>query len=146
MDHSENHFTMMKKKYIRTILILGAVLFTIGMVYAYLVWNKPQRDVKEETAIAVQAQALFDAYTNNENQANANYLDKAVAVTGEVTQVQTNQEQKQVLTLKTSDPMFGVQCTMKEPSSAAVGSTVTVRGICTGFLMDVVVIDCYMDK
>ena len=107
MDHSENHFTMMKKKYIRTILILGAVLFTIGMVYAYLVWNKPQRDVKEETAIAVQAQALFDAYTNNETQANANYLDKAVAVTGEVTQVQTNQEQKQAPHSKPTTPCLG---------------------------------------
>jgi len=146
MDHSEKHSIMMKKKYIRTILILVAVLFTVGMVYAYMIWNKPQRDVKEETAIAVHAQALFDAYSSNETQANANYLDKAVAVTGEVTQVQTNQQQQQVLTLKTSDPMFGVQCTMKEPSSATVGSTVTVKGICTGFLMDVVVIDCYMDK
>jgi hypothetical protein len=136
----------MKKKYIQAIVAIGLVLLAVGMVYAYMIWNKPQRDVKEETAIAVQAQALFDAYTNNENQANTTYLDKAVAVTGEVTQVQTNQQQQQVLTLKTADPMFGVQCTMKEPSSATVGSTVTVKGICTGFLMDVVIIDCYISQ
>lgn len=136
----------MKKKYVKAVIGIALLAMAVGMVYAYYVWNKPQRDVKEETAIAVQAQALFDAYSSNEALANSKYLDKAVAVSGEVSQVQTNQDHKQVITLKTSDPMFGVQCTMKEPANVAVGNTVTVKGICTGFLTDVVVIDCYIDK
>jgi hypothetical protein len=63
-----------------------------------------------------------------------------------VASVKTNQEGKTVAVLKTSDPMFGVQCTMKETTTLQAGQQVVLKGICTGYLMDVVLIDCYLWK
>lgn len=125
----------------KALLVIG-ITAILGIAYALYVWYKPQRDVAREDGIAVTAQLIFDAYSQNENTANTTYLNKAVQVTGEVAAVKANQEGKVVITLQTSDPMFGVQCTMKEKVGTKVGEKVTIKGICTGFLMDVVLIDC----
>jgi hypothetical protein len=125
----------------KALLVIG-ITAVLGMAYALYQWYKPARDVKDEDGIPVTAQVLFDAYSQNETSANATYLNKAVQVAGEVSTVKANQEGKVVVTLKTADPMFGVQCTMKEKVGIKVGEKVTIKGICTGFLMDVVLIDC----
>jgi hypothetical protein len=131
---------------LKKLLIVAGITVVLGIAYSLYQWYKPHRDVKDETAIEVTAQALFDAYGKNEQEANTLYLDKAIVVKGEVASVKTNQEGKTVVVLKTSDPMFGVQCTMKEAASLQPGQQVALKGICTGYLMDVVLIDCYLWK
>ncbi len=42
--------------------------------------------------------------------------------------------------------MAGVRCTMKEDAEVKVGDNVKIKGICSGFLMDVTLIDCYIVK
>ena len=120
-------------------LITGAIIF-------YKIWYMPHRDVKDETAIAVTAQAIMDTYTADEKKANTLYLDKAIEVSGEVAGVSKTQQGKTVLSLKTSDPMAGVRCTMKEDVEVKPGEQVKIKGICSGFLMDVTLIDCYVVK
>lgn len=128
---------------------MGGWLLAMGLLagaaYAWYVWNKPARNVQHEEALAINAQALFDAFNTNEAQANQLYLNKAIAVTGNVAGLAKNKEGKTVVSLQTTDPMFGVQCTLLQPNSLpAVGATVTIKGICTGFLMDVILIDAYL--
>ena len=120
-------------------LITGAIIF-------YKIWYMPHRDVKDETGIGVTAQAIMDTYTADEKKANTLYLDKAIEVSGEVAGVSKTQQGKTVLSLKTSDPMAGVRCTMKEDVEVKPGEQVKIKGICSGFLMDVTLIDCYVVK
>jgi len=124
----------------RKILIAVLLLVLIGGGYALYMWNKPRRDVRDETGIQVTATAIFDAYTKNEQAANQLYLNKAIQVTGVVDDVKKNESGQTVVYLKTSDPMFGVNCTFKEsPGELAKDAEITFKGICTGFTNDVII-------
>ena len=120
------------------IVITAAILGGAG--YAVYVWNMPARDVTEEKGIQITAVAIFDSFTLNENKADALYLNKAIQVTGEITEIKKNQDSETVVYLKSNDPVFGVNCTFKEdPGSLNKGATITFKGVCTGFLSDVVI-------
>jgi hypothetical protein len=42
--------------------------------------------------------------------------------------------------LKSSDPIFGVNCTFKnDPGPLQKNSTITFKGVCTGYLSDVII-------
>ena len=132
---------------IKTILLLIVAIVLLGSAYAwFFIWNKPQQNVQSATAIPVQATILFSEYSTNEKAANAKYIDKIVEVTGEVSSVSKNAEGKWVVLLKTDDLMFGVNCTMEEDVRIKEAETVSLKGICTGYLTDVVLIRCYKIK
>lgn len=125
------------KKYI----IVIAVLIVVAAGIAYRMYNKPHRDPASESAIEINATELFRAYENNEAEANTLYLDKVLAVSGNVAEVTTNQEGMTVIILETESPMFGVSCTMESATlTAKPGDRIIIKGICTGYLSDVVII------
>jgi hypothetical protein len=124
------------KKILFTVIIL---IIVVGLCYAYYIWNKPARDVSKETGIQITATALFDSFTNNEQRADARFLNKAIEVSGKVTSVKKNQAGATVVYLESSDPVFGVNCTFKQdPGTIEKGATITFKGICTGYLSDVI--------
>lgn len=124
-------------KKIVTITLICFILF--GTLYTFYIWNKPRRDVTKEQGIKIKAVALFDSFTNNENAANNSFLNKSVEVTGEVTTIKTNQAGETVVYLKSTDPVFGVNCTFKQmPGKIGKGTVISFKGICTGFLNDVI--------
>ena len=129
-------------KIIWTVVIAGLIT---GAFISYKIWNKPHRDVKDESTIAVTAAAILEAYAADEQKANALYLDKAIAVTGEVHEVTKTPQGKTVVSLKTTDPMAGIRCTMKQEVPVTKGENITIKGICTGYLMDVTLVDCYVE-
>lgn len=124
----------------RKILTIITVILLVAISYGVYVWNKPQRDVQDENAVTIAAAAIFDSFTVNETKANELYLNKAIQVTGEVSEVKKNQDGKAVVYLKSTDPVFGVNCTFKEdPGPLEKGATITFKGICTGYLSDVII-------
>lgn len=117
-----------------------ALLFCVGVAYGFYMWFKPHRDVTNEKGIEITAQAIFDSFSNNESNANALYLNKAIQVTGEITEVKKNQSGEVVVYLKSKDPIYGVNCTFKnDPGLLQKNNTITFKGICTGYLSDVVI-------
>ncbi len=111
------------------VLVAGAVV-----LYVYL---KPHRDVAKEKAVQLTAQVLFDAFKSNETEANAQYLDKAIELNGEVADITKNQEGNTVVNFKTNDPLFVINCTFKtDPGVLQPGQTITFKGICTGYIPD----------
>ncbi len=131
----------------KTILIAIVLLVVGGAVVAWFVWNKPHRDVAEENALPITAEQLFAEFQADEGQATAMYADKALLVTGKVAEVNTNQEGKTVVILKTPDDMYGINCTFKEkPPMVQEGSTIKFKGICRGMVSDVIVNDGILVK
>ena len=131
-------------KKIRLIIILILIFSILGSAYAwFFIWDKPKQNVKDAKAIPVQATVIFTEYNTNEKAANSKYIDKIVEVTGEVSNVSKNSEGKTVVLLKTDDLMFGVNCTMEGDARISTGDQVSIKGICTGYLTDVVLIRCY---
>jgi hypothetical protein len=132
----------MKKwqKILLWLFVIALLGFGIMKGYLYYLNNKPHRDVTKETGIAVTAEKIFSDFSTNEAAANQTYLNKAIEVSGEVAEVKKNQDSSTVVVLKTTDPIFGVNCTFKEdPGAIQPGNMITFKGICTGFISDVVI-------
>lgn len=137
----------MKKKII-LVALLAAVLGGIGVWY--FIFYKPthfKRDVTDEQAINITAIQIVKNFQANEDSANKLYLNKAIAITGEVIDATKNQDGKPTVTLKSDDSFSNIYCTLKDNSREIQGgSIITVKGICTGFLSDVVIIDAIIVK
>lgn len=129
-----------KKSVLRAIFVLLPLFILIGAFIAYKQYTKPHRSVEEEAFITIEAPQLFREFEADEVTANQNYLNKVVSVSGTVVAVSTNQEAASVIILETENPVFGVSCTLQEkPDSLDIGDRVTIKGICTGYLSDVIV-------
>jgi tRNA_anti-like len=123
----------------KKILIIGLASVCALAIAGYNLYNKSHRFVKDEEAIAITAVALFSAFETNEENANKLYLDKVIEVSGVVSEIITNQSGKQVIILSTNNPMLGINCTMENSiEPIQIGSTVSITGICTGYLSDVI--------
>ena len=130
------------KKIIFAILILAIV----GAFVAYKMYNKPHINVAETSSdISLQAKTIIDNFSSDETKANEKYLDKIIKVTGEIVSIKTENETT-IISLNGND--FGnVLCylsdeTKNEISSLKEGQIISLKGICTGFLMDVVLVKC----
>ncbi len=132
----------------RTILLVAAAAILLLVVAVIYIFNKPHRDVSGEHAIIVSADSLFSAFSNNEENANRLYLDKALVVEGTVQETLTNQQGQHVILFKTPDPVAAVSATFQQAPKTiiAIGAHLKIRGICSGYANDVVLRDCMLDE
>lgn len=134
----------MKTKFLVALLIIAAIGSYVGLK----MYNKPVSQTSDlKTDLQVDAQALFAEFEQDENAANQKYNDKAVEVKGVVVNV-SNEGGKATVTLKGGD-MGGVSCEMQDTSGTEnikAGDSVTIKGVCTGVLMDVVLVRCVLAK
>ena len=130
-------------KHKNTLLVLFAIVITGGVV-AWTYVNRPIAKVEQARALAITAESLNNAYSDNEETANKKYINKALEVSGLVAEVSKNQDGKTVLLLQSDDPMSGVQCTMRDDVNIDTGKKITVKGFCTGYTMVVLLSDCIL--
>lgn len=132
----------------KNLLKYGLLLAVIGAGIGVYQWNKPHENMdRAKTDVELAASELFTAFAENEGQANEDYLDKVIAVTGKVREVSKSPEGLVKVTLDSGDEMFGVICQLDELSDHQrtdfqPGESVTFKGKCTGMLMDVVLVRC----
>ncbi len=133
------------KKYLW--LLLVAVL--LGAAYAYYQYNRPVASLEDKSAdVVLSAPDLLKAFETNEADANKNYLDKVIEVQGEVVKIEDDGTKKSVY-LKSGNEMSSVICEMEagaDTQGVSAGSTVTMKGKCTGYLMDVVLVQSVVKK
>jgi hypothetical protein len=133
---------------------LLVVAFVIIIAAAALVWNYTFK--KAETSVSVKkadyeikAADLLAAFDSNESTANAQYLNKILSVSGLVESVTEDSIGISVY-LKEPDAVSGVICGFdlksNDVSLIRKGSRVTIKGICTGYLLDVVMNKCSVEK
>ncbi len=142
---------MGKKLKIVIAVIVGAAI--IGGVAAWLMWNKPHQDVKDATAIQTTAIDLYNSFLKDSAAAKTTYTNEVVEVSGEVTQVNHNQQNQSVVLLKTTTPDAAINCTMEDTAAIIKpGETIHIKGICNGYNSgdadmgipgDVLLIRCY---
>jgi hypothetical protein len=131
----------------KRILLYGLLgLILCAAVIALTMWFKPHRKVEHEAGIPVTAEALFLAYSSDEQAANAEFLNKTLIVTGMVEGLDTNQDGRTVVLLATGDPVGVIACTLRDetPGTAVLHQQLRIKGICSGMLADVVLSDCIL--
>jgi Na+-translocating ferredoxin:NAD+ oxidoreductase RnfG subunit len=129
----------------RIILIAALALVATGLVAVFYIYNKKDATIEQVATTEITADQLNAAFLTDEASANKSYLSKPLTVSGKVVEVSKNADNKTVLLLASSDPMSGVQCTLRDATSApSIGSSVEVSGFCNGFTMVVVLDDCIL--
>lgn len=137
---------MMKKIVLSTVLALST-----GLGFAYYLYNKPHQGISNETpAFVLKAEALVSEYDLDEKKANAKYLGKIVEVSGIVSEKTKDRTGNYNVTLQGPD-LAGIGCEFENKvqdklASLKEGQEVKIKGICTGVLMDVVLVDCVIEN
>lgn len=131
-------------------ILIGFILMTsVGLFIILNLYNKPHLNVKKAHAdIKLTAQNLLDDYQNDENLANKNYVDKLVQVIGVVSEVSFDNGNS-IITIKDSNGQSSIMCHMQPEENLNVlkikkDRVVTIKGICTGYLLDVIMVRCVL--
>ncbi|MBZ4189015.1 OB-fold putative lipoprotein [Niabella beijingensis] len=132
----------------KLVLLLLLIIIVLGAGYAYYQYNRKPADIKTaEAEIRTGAGELIAAFNNDEATANKKYVEKIIAVTGKITDIQIDTAGQATVFLDSGDPLASVTCSFYDTEAAAVkdlsaGRQVTIKGVCTGKLMDVVLNKC----
>jgi hypothetical protein len=96
-------------------------------------WNKPHKKVENAISISSAAATLAKEYSANEKEADAKYLNKAIDVSGTISEVDKNQDGGVMIVLQTDDPTGGVQCALRDKGANPVkGQNIEIKGFCSG--------------
>ncbi|MFO7258141.1 MAG: hypothetical protein DIU61_010615 [Bacteroidota bacterium] len=127
--------------------ILGGifVVLLLGIGAVYFVFNKPHPSV-DKPDMLVSASELIMAFEEDERAANGKYVGKVLEVSGTIAEV-IEKQNSFVLLLGDTSTVSRVSCTLEhEQDSMAyglrAGDALTLRGICSGRLLDVILVDC----
>ncbi len=128
-------------------LLLGILLLValVGVFIGYRAYSAKTPTASERaTDVTVDATALFTAFVTDEIAAGKTYTDKVLQVSGRVRDVSQGSDGIVNVTLETGDALGGVVCefTVDRAPKWKKDSQVTVKGICAGYNMDVLLQRC----
>jgi DNA/RNA endonuclease YhcR with UshA esterase domain len=129
------------------ILFIFLIVAVIGGVIGFKMVNKSPLDISSSAPkITIQATQLIDEFLLDETTANANYLGKLIAVNGTISSIKA-EDGKGIISLKTADDFGSILCHLSKEATQIltqikIGQNIQIKGICTGFLMDVILVRC----
>jgi hypothetical protein len=130
------------------ILVLIIIAIAAVLVWKYTFKAADTNVASEKADFTLTASELLAAFEGNEQDANEKYLNKIVVVKGTVESVSNDSVGISVY-LKEPDAMAGIICGFdaegKNVSDIKKGAVVKIKGICTGYLMDVVLNKCSVE-
>jgi hypothetical protein len=143
----------------KTFFWLGILMLLLILAgWGYYLYNKPHRSAADATvAYNIGADSLFIQYQNDEHGSDQKYLNKVILVSGKLAEIQHNGPSE--IWILSAQPGTsgegmgampgggGINCQLfsaeRAPSPRPKpGDHVTIKGRCTGFLMDVNLADC----
>jgi hypothetical protein len=136
----------MRKKYFFGTGILLICVAAWG-IYSAL---KPHRNVEGEDAVAtLSASSLYNDFLQAENLANKKWTGKVIEVSGIISSVNESGNYISV-SLHAADE-GGINCSILKKDlnpdyKINKGDSITIKGKCTGFLLDVNLVDCVIKK
>lgn len=131
----------------KKILLFLFILAIGGGAYGIYMYNKPHKNMQRQAAdFELSAPKLYSDFENDESAANTKYLDKIIQVTGAVREI-IKEEDKVSIILEAGSLLGGITCELDDHSQHDIseiseGDQLSLKGICTGMLMDVVLVRC----
>jgi hypothetical protein len=131
-------------------LFFGFVLMlTVGLVLFLYYYNKPHVNVHDsDVAFSVTAEHLIDEYQNDEYGTTQKYAEYIIEVIGEVHEITTSNGST-VVTIKPTNSESSIICNMQVAENLNVmqlqkGDEVRIKGVCSGYLLDVIMVRCIL--
>ncbi len=112
--------------------------------------DSANKNLENETAaLSLNAFDLVDNFTNNEEISNDLYAGKIIEVTGTIKEI-THLNDRITVILNSNSDRFGVICDINPNQKGKIKQLqqlqkITVKGICKGFLKDVILLNCTID-
>ena len=138
------------KTYVKIALFV-VFFFAVGVILASLyVFNMKHKDLKKtKPDFVITSVSLQKVFEDEEKSATAKYVNKILEVSGTIESVKTGEENILSVNLKTGSEFSSVICTFPaqtDPVQFKTGNQITIRGECSGFLMDVLLNNCTVIK
>jgi hypothetical protein len=128
----------------KNLLFAFAFIIVAAIFYGYKTYNKSHKNLNEMKADYVLAPDAFLAeFEADEAAAQTKYLNKIIQLQGDLLEIQTVGNQT-IWIISTGNPLSNIQCEMdgryiqNVSDKVKTGDKVTVQGICSGKLMDIV--------
>jgi hypothetical protein len=124
-----------------------AVCGILAALYLYNLKPKNLQNVKPH--FVVTATDFQKAFEENEKASSEMYINKIIEVSGEIASVKPGNKKTLTVSLKTGSDFSAVICTFPDVSDTTffkTGNQITLRGVCSGFLMDVLLNNCAVIK
>ena len=130
-------------------LLYAFIAIVLAIFFGALtIWNAPKASVKSKPAdFTLSATELFQEYSENQSVANKKFINQIMEVNGSIFEISEDQQGATVFLLTTGEKEAGVLCTMElgetnKVKGKKIGDNITVKGHCTGMLMEVVLNRC----
>ena len=134
------------KLYVKILLAFVSLFAIAAILVALYMYNlKPADMTKATPDFVVSASALQKEFDENEALATSKYVNKTIEVSGTISSVKEAENNALSISLATESDFSSVICTfpsVSDPSKYASGQKITLRGECSGFLMDVLLNNC----
>lgn len=97
----------------------------------------------------VSSNNLVEEFVRNEKKASIKYVNEVILVYGTIEEVSSLNEKKTILIKANSNA--GIICEMNENQNKFVDSlqknqSIYLKGICKGYLKDVILLNCFIDS
>lgn len=132
------------------ILLIGLILIIISLFFIINLYNKPFIDIKKSNPeLEITAQEILNDYRADENSANEKYVDNLIQIKGEIADI-SFAKGISIITLKDTSGLSSIICQMLPEDNLNVlklkkGNQVLIKGICTGYLIDVMMVRCVLN-
>jgi flagellar basal body-associated protein FliL len=138
---------MKKMSKIIIALALLALAVSGGYYYVFVYSKNHHRNIQSEKSVSIQADSLSVQYQSDEAKANILYLNKVLRITGTILSIGKDQTGKITLMMGKADAFSNVSVTLTQtnPIQQKVGDTISIKGVCTGALSDVVITDAVIE-
>ncbi len=140
-----------KSKSFRITASVVLLLIVSGIIYGYLEFTRQHSDIsKVKPDFTLNASDLYSEFEGDELSATAKYSGKIIELSGKVAEIEYSSADSTLsITLREVDQFSGVICTFSEikdatSSNVNAGEQITVRGECSGMLMDVLLNNCVL--
>jgi len=135
----------------RVIIFIAFPIICIVAGYAYNEYNRGLPDTNSlKPDFKINAAELIRQFESDEQKATRHYSDKTISVEGLIDNVQAT-DTSAIVFLNDGRSVASVMCSFAKESDEEVknfskGDHVNIKGICSGYLMDVVMVRCVVDK
>jgi len=135
------------KTSIKLALFVVFFLALAGILVGLYLYNLEDKDLDKVTAdFTITASGLLKAFEEDEAGASARFTGKIIEVTGVIGSVKPVENNRLNITLTTGSDLSSVICTFRSADDLPQlksGDTATLRGECSGYLLDVLLNNCF---
>lgn len=139
----------MKSK-LKIVIFVVFLLAIAGIGIGIYLFNLKPKDLnKVKPDFTLTASDLFKYFEENEADATKRYVNKIIEISGEVRSAKPGENGSLNISLKTGNDFSSIICTFpggSYPENVTEGSRITIRGECSGYLMDVLLNNCSVIK